>query len=197
MKKEEVEEYVEKHYKISIDKIFKELNPDGYLISREIYLFFDKLNSLYEVKEELNLEMFIKFQYEIDNLCSYDFHDDFVREQWLEIVVKYLSKNKIEALRELSYFAFNCAPHWEKLNVLEFSLIHLDKNEKIIKSHIFKISSVVLNDWSDRDENWKKFTEKFLKILKGNFKNNQEIDKIVNKLQKVLLNYSDSLESKN
>jgi hypothetical protein len=197
MKKEEVEEYIEKHYKISLDKIFKELNPDGYLISREIHLFFDKLNSLYEVEEKLNLEMFIKFQYEIDNLCSYDFHVDFVREQWSEVVVTYMPKRKIEAFRELSYFAFNCATYWEKLNVLEFSLIHLDKNEKIIKSHIFKISSLVLNDWSDRDENWKKFTEKFLKILKDKFKNNQEIDEIVNKLKKVLLNYSDSLESKN
>ncbi len=141
--------------------------------------------------------MFIKFQYEINNLCSYGFHADFVREQWSEVVAKYMPKRKIEAFRELSYFAFNCATHWENLNVLEFSLIHLNKNEKIIKSHIFKISSLVLNDWSDRDENFKKFTDKFLKILKDNFKNNQEINEIVNKLQKVLLNYNESLEPKN
>ena len=80
-----------------------------------------------------------------------------------------MSKKKIEAFRELSYFTFNVAAYWEKLNVLEFSLTYLDKDEKIIKSHILKINSIVLKDWSDRDENWKKFTEKFLKILNDNF----------------------------
>ena len=174
MNRGEFESYVEKNYKISLDKIFEETEPDGDLIIREVSLFFDKLNSLYEVKEELNFEFFIRFLTKIDNLCGFDFHDEFIRNQWLGIITEFLPNHKIKALREISYFVFQDAKYWERLDVLKFSLIHLDKSEKIIKSHISNINSLIIKEWSERDENWKNFTESFLSILQTYF----DIDKL-------------------
>jgi len=53
--REELENYIKNNYEISLDKIFDEIDPDRNIITHEVNLFLDKLNSLYEVKEEFNL----------------------------------------------------------------------------------------------------------------------------------------------
>jgi len=182
----EFENYIEKNYKISLDKIFEEIDPNGYTISREIHLFFDKLNSLYEVKEELNFELFIRFLTKIDNLTGFNFDDEFIREQWLKIITKFLPKHKNKAIREISYFTFQYAKYWERLDILEFSLANLDKDEKIIRSHISNINSIILKGWSERDENWKNFTEKFLNIVQTHFEDNKVKEIDIKEIQKAL-----------
>lgn len=185
----EFENYVEKNFKMSLDKIFEDIDPNGYTISDEVYLFLDKLNTLYEVKEELNFDSYLRFLIKTDNLCSFDLDDEFIQDQWLKIINEYMPGLKKEALREISYFSFKVAKYWERLEILQFSLDNMQKDERIINFHILEIFNLITKHWTERDENWKNFTEKFLKILNENFIGHKKMDEMVNDLRKVLQEY--------
>ncbi|MCF7847134.1 MAG: hypothetical protein K9M51_03875 [Candidatus Gracilibacteria bacterium] len=189
MSQNEKSEFIARNYEISIDRVFNETEPDGYKVTYELFIFFEKINTFYTLDEKENFDLFVKYILDTYQDCEYSFQDDFIQGQWLEFINGYFEKFKISAIKELVFYASQAINYWEHLSLLKFSIDHLSIDEKLVKSLIEKVVTIILKDWSKKDENWKRYAEEYLETV-----NSKGFDDTIIK-SKLVLNALESFNS--